>query len=205
MSHHHAVSKTVAGRTDERILDAAYALVARHGIRKTTFEDIAAKAGLSRQTLYRYFANKDTLLNALVEREAERFFEALERVVPEDRDLRTALEDALVFTFDYLATHPLLSWVHENEPHQLIAHLAADWEPLLHATRRFIEPFVAREVAAGRMTPERAEMAGDWITRVTLTYLVTPSAQLDVHDLAAVRRLLPELLLFGLYGEPGSR
>lgn len=197
MSHHHSVRKT-----EERILDAAYTLVARHGIRKTTFEDVAAKAGLSRQTLYRYFANKDSLLDALVEREAERFFEALARAVPAERDLRTALEEALVFTFDYLVTHPLLSWVHENEPDQLMAHLTADWEPLLEATRRFIEPFVEREVAAGRLTPARAEMAGDWITRVTLTYLVAPSAQLDVTDPQAVRRLLPELLLFGLYGEP---
>lgn len=197
MSHHHTMRKT-----EERILDAAYALVARHGIRKTTIEDIAAKAGLSRQTLYRYFANKDSLLDALVEREAERFFGALARVVPEERDLRGALEDALVFTFDYLLTHPLLSWVHENEPDQLIAHLTADWGPLLEATRRFIEPFVEREVAAGRMTRARADMAGDWITRVTLTYLVAPSAEIDVADPEAVRSVLPGLLLFGLYGEP---
>ncbi len=52
--------------TEDRILDAAYALASRIGIKKMTFEDIAAKASLSRQTLYRYFENKDALAALVV-------------------------------------------------------------------------------------------------------------------------------------------
>jgi AcrR family transcriptional regulator len=43
----------------EKVLDAAYACFVRHGVRKTTMEDIAAAAGMSRPALYQYVRSKD--------------------------------------------------------------------------------------------------------------------------------------------------
>jgi AcrR family transcriptional regulator len=51
-----------------RILDAAYACFARNGLRRTTIDDIAREAGVSRPTVYRYVANKDEALQLLVDR-----------------------------------------------------------------------------------------------------------------------------------------
>ena len=39
----------------ERLLQATYACVARWGLAKTTVEDAAREAGVSRATVYRYF------------------------------------------------------------------------------------------------------------------------------------------------------
>ncbi len=50
--------------TSERILDATLEVLARSGTRKLSLSDVAATAGVSRPTLYRWFASKEALLEA---------------------------------------------------------------------------------------------------------------------------------------------
>jgi TetR/AcrR family transcriptional regulator len=52
----------------ERILDAAYQCFIRHGIRKTTMDDIAAAAGMSRPAIYQYVRNKEDAFRRLAAR-----------------------------------------------------------------------------------------------------------------------------------------
>jgi AcrR family transcriptional regulator len=52
-----------------RILDAAGELFRVRGYRKTDIEDIAQSVGLARNSLYRYYGNKDSILLAWVERD----------------------------------------------------------------------------------------------------------------------------------------
>jgi len=56
-------------RPDDRpdaLMSAALDLVRRHGYRRVRLEDIAAAAGVSKATVYHYFANKDDLLTQAV-------------------------------------------------------------------------------------------------------------------------------------------
>jgi TetR/AcrR family transcriptional regulator len=50
------------------ILDAAYRCFARHGVRRTTMEDIAAEAGMSRPAAYQYVRSKDDAFRLLAVR-----------------------------------------------------------------------------------------------------------------------------------------
>jgi len=52
----------------DRILDAAYACFTRHGIRRTTMDDIAAAAGMSRPAVYQYVKNKNDVFLRLASR-----------------------------------------------------------------------------------------------------------------------------------------
>ena len=52
--------------TEQRLLEATLVCLARHGIAKTTLDDVAREAGVSRATLYRYFPGKQALLSAAV-------------------------------------------------------------------------------------------------------------------------------------------
>src|SRR5689334_6649202 len=65
----------------QRILDAAEALVRRHGPAKTNVVDVARELGQSHASVYRYFASKADLFDALVERWLERVSQPLERIV----------------------------------------------------------------------------------------------------------------------------
>lgn len=49
----------------ERILDAAYSCFVRHGIRRTTMDDIAAAAQMSRAAVYQHVQNKDDAFRRL--------------------------------------------------------------------------------------------------------------------------------------------
>ena len=52
----------------ERILLKAEELFMQYGIRSVSMDDIANNLGMSKKTLYQYFADKDELVDAVVER-----------------------------------------------------------------------------------------------------------------------------------------
>ena len=52
----------------DAVLDAAFHTFAAYGFRRTTMEDIARAAGMSRTALYLHFRNKDDIFRSLTER-----------------------------------------------------------------------------------------------------------------------------------------
>lgn len=52
--------------TEKEILDAAVRMFSRYGVKRTSMADLAQEAGVSRQTLYNAFRNKDDVLKALI-------------------------------------------------------------------------------------------------------------------------------------------
>lgn len=86
----------------ERILDAAAALFAERGVNAVGMGEVAAAAGCSRATLYRYFADRHELHRAFVHREARR----IGRLLPAD-DLTEAV---LTAVREVRARPELLAW-----------------------------------------------------------------------------------------------
>ena len=58
--------------SQDRILDAAMRVFRRHGFRRSSLEQAAAEAGLTRQALYHHFSSKEALFHAAIERLYER-------------------------------------------------------------------------------------------------------------------------------------
>jgi TetR/AcrR family transcriptional regulator, transcriptional repressor for nem operon len=58
-------------RTRRRIVDAAAGLIHERGVAGTTLEDIRSAAGVSGSQLSHYFAGKDELVQAVIDRQAE--------------------------------------------------------------------------------------------------------------------------------------
>jgi AcrR family transcriptional regulator len=55
-------------KPQDRILDAAMRVFRRHGFRRSSIEQAAEEAGLTRQALYHHFASKEALFHAVIER-----------------------------------------------------------------------------------------------------------------------------------------
>lgn len=51
---------------ETRLLTAAFNVFSRYGVSKTTVSDIAAEAGVSRQTMYNMYGGRDEILRAVV-------------------------------------------------------------------------------------------------------------------------------------------
>lgn len=61
------------------IAEAAIRAFSRHGVKRTTMDDIAEEAGLVRQTLYLSFRSKNDLLRAAIRLYADKTLQAIER------------------------------------------------------------------------------------------------------------------------------
>src|ERR1700735_1018715 len=59
--------------TQQRILAATAEVLGRNGKRKLSLSDVAVQAGVSRPTLYRWFASKEDLLSAFSKYERQTF------------------------------------------------------------------------------------------------------------------------------------
>jgi AcrR family transcriptional regulator len=82
----------------ERILDSAYDLFSRRGIRDVGVDEVVAHAGVAKATLYRHFPSKDHLTLAFLEQREERWTRGF--VEQGARDRGTTAEDQLVAIFD---------------------------------------------------------------------------------------------------------
>ncbi|MFE0456654.1 TetR/AcrR family transcriptional regulator [Streptomyces sp. NPDC058914] len=82
----------------ESLLDAAFTALARRPWAAVRMVDVAASAGVSRQTLYNEFGSKEGLARALVRREADGYLAGVERALAQHGDARERLTAAAEWT-----------------------------------------------------------------------------------------------------------
>jgi len=78
---------------DADILDAVTAVVARYGMKRTTVAELARAAGVSRQTLYDRFGDKDRIMAAAINLIADRVCTELRSAFAKETDLATSIDD----------------------------------------------------------------------------------------------------------------
>jgi AcrR family transcriptional regulator len=108
--------------TRERILAATAGVLGNHGTTKLSLSEVAAQAGVSRPTLYRWFASKEELLDAFVVWERKHYDRAVTEV---DQTLSAddRLDATLRIIVEYQRSYPGLRMV-DIEPAHVIARLA---------------------------------------------------------------------------------
>ncbi|MGH8980854.1 MAG: TetR/AcrR family transcriptional regulator [Acidimicrobiales bacterium] len=178
-----------------RVVDAALRCLARHGIAKTTVDDVAREAGFSRATLYRQFpGGKDAVVQAVVETEAARLFSSLGAVMGEAEDLETLLVRAILDAATQLSSHEAIGYLLAHEPGKILPHLTfSGLDRLLRATASFAAPYFGRW-----LEPEEAARAAEWAARIVVSYLVCPDDDLDLTDPRAVERLVATFVVPGI-------
>jgi AcrR family transcriptional regulator len=82
----------------ERILETAYELFSRRGVRDVGIDEIIARAGVAKATLYRHFASKDELVIAFLDRREHRW--TVEYLEAEARRRGANPEERLLAIFD---------------------------------------------------------------------------------------------------------
>jgi AcrR family transcriptional regulator len=179
--------------THDRIIDAALRCFARVGLSKTTLDDVAREAGCARATLYRYFPGKQPLAAAVVAREAGRLGAMLRRATDDCTSLEDAIVAATLVAVRELSQHDALQHVLLVEPDVLQPHLAFHHaEAFLRDASALVAP-----VFTPYLPPDRAERAAEWCTRIVLSYVCSPSPDVDLFDAASVRRLVGEFVVPG--------
>ncbi|WP_280632828.1 TetR/AcrR family transcriptional regulator [Amycolatopsis alba] len=179
-----------------RLLDAAYEQFCRMGIRRSTMEDVARRAGVSRITAYRRFATKDALVEQVVRREFRRYFD---RFLLDIQQAETAA-DRVVLGFasalGAIRRNPLIGGLMAVEPDVLVPSMVSDGGGTLATVQRFVAGQLRREQQAGNVSEDvDVELVAELMTRVSASFLVTPSQVVDLDDDEQVREVARRFLV----------
>ena len=175
--------------TAVRILDAAFECVREIGLGRTTMEDVARAARVSRQTVYRYFPSKDHLILALVLREEEKFLTGVRNAFSADPDLEQACFDSLFFCLRFAREHPLLDRLLATDPETLLPYLTTRGGPVMARARDVLVELIGSKAW---VRANLLEQAADTAVRMVLSYALAPPnrPEQDVaRDLARILTL----------------
>jgi len=171
---------------EDRLVAAMLECIGRWGVTKTTADDIARAAGVSRATLYRAFpGGKDVAFEALLRHELQRFFDLVEGRFRDADTLEDLLVVGAVEAARFLFGHDALGYLLRHEPNRVIPGYGSLQGGLAIATG-FLTPHLARFVADERLAHEGAEL----VVRLLLSYAVDPSPSVDLTDPVSVRRFV---------------
>lgn len=185
----------VAGDTRTRILEAAVACIERWGLAKTSLEDVASEAGVSRATLYRWFeGGRDQLITETVAWETARFMTRLAEAIAPEPDLEAKLVRGLMFGHQALAHHLLLQRILGSEP----AAFLTEFHHTVPALDQLARAYIVEQLAHERLRPGvDVDWAAEYIARLFLSYLGSPGSW-DLADPVQVTRLVRLQLLGGV-------
>lgn len=165
-----------------RLIDASERTFARLGIARSTVEEIAKEAKVSRATVYRYFDGREELVLGVVLRTADRY---LERTRPKLEQLGS-LADVIV---EFLATteratrrDPNLSILFTLDEAQIGGGIIAGASlALFERVAVFFRPFFVRWAKQVRPGVD-VNGASEWILRTLLSSLVVQGPQLRTTE-----------------------
>jgi AcrR family transcriptional regulator len=180
----------------EAILDAALVEFDRHGIRKVALDDVARRAGVSRTTIYRRFANRDDLVAAVMDRENARLFADIAAELTTARPQSNIYVEAFTSAIQRTRRHRVLNRMIIDEPALSLELAGRHYKSAVNrieAALQVIFPPGFAERIGGEAIGELA----DSVWRYAMMLLLLPSAEpVQTNDeirAFATRHFLPSL------------
>ncbi len=184
-------------RARDRLLDAAETCFGRFGISKTTVEDIAKQASVSRATVYRYFSGRDAVVSGVILRETERHLQRVRPRVESQPDLGSAILEFVEVTLRAAARDETIGMLFTSDDGlNSVGIIEGTSVALFELITEFLRP-----VFAGRSDEHLVglpiEDASEWILRAILSLLTVRGPKRrsgDGLDTYLRRFLLPAIL-----------
>jgi AcrR family transcriptional regulator len=173
-----AFSTEERARITDLLLNSGYELFTRHGLRKTSLEELVAPAGMAKSTFYQFFDSKEALYLELMLREAGSVKrKVIDQALRTTGDTREGLRRFLRATLDELSTNPL-------------------W-------RRLTTHPDEMQAVARKLDPERVAAMGDNPATALTEYIIEKQRDDELLDAepAVVVGVLQTVLLVPLYVE----
>ncbi len=174
--------------TYEKILDAGLARFTEFGLRRTTMEDVAGKAGVGRATAYRRFGDKDQLIQAVILRECQRHLGEIEQHLKSIDSPVDALLEAFVLAVTRAHAHPLLVRLLSSEPETILPYLTVRWSRLMALFRSHLAAQIEKAQQAGGLKQSPAEEVAELFLRLMQSLVLTPEGAVNAGDEKSVRR-----------------
>jgi len=190
-------------RNKERILQATLELFQVHGIKKTTTNDIARKAGVSPATVYNHFGSKEDLVRAAVKYFLAATAADFRKIFEGDLSFLEKMGQILLYKSDMLGQYQgeLMQTIISEDPE--IRHLVDS--VYLVEMRQSIIDFYEEGKRQGYVNPE---LSTDTIMRyfeivrkgMAAAYSLSEDPE---HNRKWLQEMMP-IFLYGMLGKPGK-
>ena len=150
-------------------IDAAEACFERYGVVKTTMEDIAKMAGVSRPTVYRHFSDRDSLILAVVMRRSRSLIGKAQAFIRRHDRFEDQLVEGLLFLVKTGRKDPFVRILVSPEHLELAHQILGATEAVIDLNLEMWQPILAGAAARAELNPELdfREIAR-WLTHVEL-------------------------------------
>lgn len=163
--------------TGRRILDAALQTMLSFGIRRATVDEIARRAGVSHMTVYRRWSNKTELVLAVLMREAQTMFSAIDREIAALDGPEAKLVAGFTGIYWYVHTHPLMRRAVETDPESVLPVMTKGAGPALDMATTYLAGHVSR--SAGDLVDDPYGVAEVFV-RLTHSLILAPSPRREL-------------------------
>ncbi|MFE6688480.1 TetR/AcrR family transcriptional regulator [Streptomyces sp. NPDC057743] len=174
------------GALTERILDAAREQFMTFGLRRSTVDDVAKRAGVSRVTVYRRVGSKDELVQRVLLREYRHFVAEVDAAVAGLPTMEERMVEGFAAILRLIRGHPLIGGLLRLEPETMLPYLTLESGPSFLAMRGYLAGHLRRAQRQEGAGP--GEAAGDptavaeLMVRITVSFLLNPVSCFALND-----------------------
>ncbi len=176
-------------KTYQKLLDSGLELFTEFGLRRTTMEDVATKAGVGRATAYRRFSDKDQLIQVVILRECQR---ELSKIEDDLRSIERGLErvlESFVLAVTRAYGHPLLRRLMTSEPETILPMLTQRLWQMMSFFRIYLASLLDRVKKEGDIRDQSSEMLAELMLRLVQSMVLSPDGVMNPADEASVRKV----------------
>lgn len=171
-----------------RILDAAADQFLRHGVRRTTMDDVARRARVGRNTVFRRLGSKDELVRAVFVRELRRVFAELDRVVAAGATPLDRLVGVFATTVTALRTHPMMGSAAVERPDEFAELSVLEAGNLMNLSTDYVIGLLRADVTRGELSADLAvETVAEIVVRLVHSVVLVPHLACPLKSDAELR------------------
>lgn len=167
--------------TIESILEGAMRALARHGPARLSMTDICRESGVSRGTLYRYFASRDEVLDAVNLHLFETSRDTFQRAVDANPDPDQRVQVILHAMLDFPNRFPHMRMMFEYEPKVSLEFLTAQMGEVIEVLVKHLEPALEGHPVADAGVLTARDLAEFLYRIVTSAFLIPASEEADIE------------------------
>ncbi len=188
-------------RNQAKVLDAALLAFLDFGIKRTSMVEVARRGGLSLATLYRRFAGKNDLIQAVGLRQTRQFIDSVDAAIASEIERDASAEDQIVALFtafiEGLRGNKLLVRLLNTEPEMVLPYLTVQGAPVIELGRDYLAEFITRLQSEGKLPQYDPMPLAEMIARTALSMALTPQTVIPLDDPAKLREFAAEHVVPG--------
>lgn len=185
--------------TTGRILDGALKTFIDLGIKRASMAEVAERSRISPATLYRKFANRSGLVEAVGLREGKRILAKIDDVMERQRgagaDLETQATELLVTTMALMRDHKLFRRLVRTEPELVLPFFTTNGEAVIALGRGYLATVIRRFQDDGMLPAYDPLPVAEVLARLAVSVTLTRPTILPLDNRAEARAFVRQVLL----------